>query len=499
MKPEPIFKPGKRKGEMPPTVKADRRTSAGALAGLPVFLKEAKTSRKPNNDSLEQHADSVAEAVTSQTAAFENTSRAAAHSSTATAIPTADAGIPLTGSIRNRIEPVLGIDLSNVRVHEAESDRAAAGSMNVRAFTHGQHIWMGPRESSSDLALMAHEAAHVAQQDAGLQTPLMQKQTNPVAPVTGTTDQLEFFVENPTLEKDSSVRTVLTMLSQYKPTVDVSAVDFRVMDVTQSYVGVGLLETGRSHWEGNKPIIELTQDKYDAVAKYLAGTGSVSDVHEVIRTVGHEMYHLYRTKINNPSNPIQPLFDAESAKRMDQIRHNWLEWAKDPGGQKALGIPKGTTVTKWEDIPAAERKKIEEGAAQTSQIQGLYERTAYLVEETYVRIEELSYLRVQQAAESGPKKPSQASVSDVANLIYRLNTALNQSVGNVDFMTPELLEKTKAAMLSFLRNRYPYRADPSVDSYEVIFYLAARESGLAPIYNDSGALISVVPPGARVK
>src|SRR5262249_1640251 len=34
------------------------------------------------------------------------------------------------------------------------------------AFTHGNHIWLGPAQSSSDVRLMSHEAAHVVQQGA---------------------------------------------------------------------------------------------------------------------------------------------------------------------------------------------------------------------------------------------------------------------------------------------------------------------------------------------
>lgn len=499
MKAEPVLQPGKRRGALPPVPKADHRTASGASAGLPVYLKEARTGPQRVSDPLERHADHVSAAARSDAVAPYAAGGQRSPSFASNAIPTADAGVPLQRPIRDRVEPILGVDLSRVRVHEAASDRAIAGGLNARAFTHGQHIWMGPRESSADLALMAHEAAHVAQQGAGLQDSPIQKQPQTATPTAGTTDQMALFVNNPPLETEPSLRTVLTMLNRYKPTVDVSAVDFRVMAVTQSFVGAGLFETGRSHWEGNKPVIELDQQAYDTIAQHFAGTAPVSDVHDVVRTVGHELYHLYREKTGNQGNPIQPLFSAEASKRMQQIRQNWVEWAKDPGTHKMLNMPRDKAVTKWEDLPAAERAKIEEGASQTSQIQGLYEQTAYLVEETYVRIEEISYLRVQQAAETGPKKPSLATVSQIANLLYRFNTALNQTVGNVDFMTAELVTKTRAAMLEFLRKRYPRRADPSLDSYEVIFYLASREYGLAPLFDDSGNLVSAAPPGARVK
>jgi hypothetical protein len=507
-RPDLIPKPEPRRN--PARAKNSQRGAGGTPEGVPLFLKgvAGKREQSQKGDPLEQHANEVADAA--MAAGSQETTQETAGASVQHAVapagdmPMADSGSPLDSDIRRRVEPVVGADLSSLRVHQAGADRQLAGGLGARAFTHGKDVWMGPRESSSDTKLMAHEAAHVVQQGAASGPLPIQKQDDPnattgsgTAAVTGTVGDMVTFVNNPKMEKDTSLQTELDMLSRYKPTVDVSAVDFQLMTTTPSYVGTGLFEEGRSHWDGNKPVIELTQDKYDTIAKYNAGSGDITAVHAVVRMVGHELYHLYRDKTGNKSNPLKPLFDAEVSKRMEQIRQNWLKFAQDPGGAKELGIPKGKTVTKWEDIPEAERKKIEAGAVDTPVIQGLFERTAYLVEEIYDRIEEISYLRVEQKAEAGPKRPSQGSVSEVANLVYRLSTALDQSVGS-DFMTPELLAKTRTQMLDFLRRRYPHRANPSLDSYEVIFYLNAKGSGLAPVYDDNGSLISVTPPEARV-
>ena len=75
-------------------------------------------------------------------------------------------GRPLDASVRERIEPVLTADLSQVRVHEEASDRQTAAQLDARAFTHREHIWLGPGESSRNEALLAHEATHVVQQGA---------------------------------------------------------------------------------------------------------------------------------------------------------------------------------------------------------------------------------------------------------------------------------------------------------------------------------------------
>jgi hypothetical protein len=74
-------------------------------------------------------------------------------------------GSPLAPSVRNRVEPVLGSDLSDVQVHQDSAAHQAAHALRAKAFTHGRHIWLGANQSAEDVSLMAHEATHVAQQD----------------------------------------------------------------------------------------------------------------------------------------------------------------------------------------------------------------------------------------------------------------------------------------------------------------------------------------------
>jgi hypothetical protein len=485
-----------------PISKGRTEKSAGAPAGLPPFLNrgvQAKLKTGQPGDEYERQADRVAEAVVSgETAPSVPAQKPAAPG--AISIPAADFGTPLESGLRRQIEPAVDADLSHVRVHDSEADRELAGGMGARAFAHGQHIWMGPGESGSDVPLMAHEAAHVVQQASGPAAPLIQKQPQQqqAADVTGTPAQLAKYVATPAAETDAGLRAAITMLNRYSSTVNISRVEFRVWTVTASYVGTGLMETGSSHWEGTKPVIELPQENYDTIAQHLTGGASVAGVHDVIRTVGHEMYHLYRERTGNQSNPIKPLFGAEVARRMEELHQNWVKFAQDPGAARELGVPRGKQVTKWEDIPEDERKKIETGAADTAYIRGLYEQTAYLVEETYVKMEEVSYIRVQQKAETGDEHPSRASLSELAKLLYRFNTALDNSVNAADFMTADLVTKTRVAMLDYLRKRYPHRADPRLDSFEVVFYLTAINFGGPPHYDSEGALTSALPPGARV-
>jgi uncharacterized protein DUF4157 len=76
------------------------------------------------------------------------------------------AGQPLAPAVRMAIEGSFQVDLGGVRVHSDARARGAAAGLSARAFTHGSDIVLGPGESAGDLTLMAHEAAHVVQQQA---------------------------------------------------------------------------------------------------------------------------------------------------------------------------------------------------------------------------------------------------------------------------------------------------------------------------------------------
>lgn len=172
-------------------------------AGAPV---QAKLEINTPGDSFEQEADRVADAVTSggpsvpvsqgtsapsvqrkcascggesedggscpscaaKVQRKENGSSAPTPTSNvAQAVASPGAGSPIPDSTRAPIEAELGQDLGHVRVHEDGEAAEAASSIGAKAFTHGSHIWLGPGQSSSDTALMAHEATHTVQQGNG--------------------------------------------------------------------------------------------------------------------------------------------------------------------------------------------------------------------------------------------------------------------------------------------------------------------------------------------
>lgn len=73
-------------------------------------------------------------------------------------------GQPLLPAIRAALEPVLEVPLDHVRVHTDPKASEAAKGLGARAFAYGPHILLGSGQSPSNLELMAHEVAHVVQQ-----------------------------------------------------------------------------------------------------------------------------------------------------------------------------------------------------------------------------------------------------------------------------------------------------------------------------------------------
>lgn len=84
------------------------------------------------------------------------------------------AGAPLSRDVRAKMEPKLGGDLSDVRVHTSGDSAAAARDLNAKAFTVGSDVHFGsgqfqPGSKEGD-RLIAHELTHVVQgQRSGIQ------------------------------------------------------------------------------------------------------------------------------------------------------------------------------------------------------------------------------------------------------------------------------------------------------------------------------------------
>jgi hypothetical protein len=79
----------------------------------------------------------------------------------------AGGGSPLPGAVRAFMEPRLGSDLSDVRVHTDSHAITANRRLHAQAFTCGRDIYFGPGKRPGNDALTAHELTHVLQQTAG--------------------------------------------------------------------------------------------------------------------------------------------------------------------------------------------------------------------------------------------------------------------------------------------------------------------------------------------
>ena len=82
-------------------------------------------------------------------------------------------GHPLEEKIKQMLEPHLGVNLDDVKIHTDKKANEMADSMNARAFTVGNDIYFNRDEYNPDSTdgkeLIAHEVVHTIQQE-GSQT-----------------------------------------------------------------------------------------------------------------------------------------------------------------------------------------------------------------------------------------------------------------------------------------------------------------------------------------
>lgn len=78
---------------------------------------------------------------------------------------------PLPGPVQTFYQSIAGADLSRVRVHTGPQANASAGALGARAYTEGDDIVFGDGQYALDrpegVRLLAHELAHVAQNERG--------------------------------------------------------------------------------------------------------------------------------------------------------------------------------------------------------------------------------------------------------------------------------------------------------------------------------------------
>lgn len=81
------------------------------------------------------------------------------------------AGMPMSTEVRSFYENRFGTDFSGVRLHTGDEATKLTGSIEAKAFTHSNHIYLSDNHydpsSIAGKKLMAHELAHVVQQRGG--------------------------------------------------------------------------------------------------------------------------------------------------------------------------------------------------------------------------------------------------------------------------------------------------------------------------------------------
>jgi hypothetical protein len=164
-----------------PDADADRaRTTVELHEVEPIPVVQAKLAVSMPGDPLEREADAVAGRVLRGAAPRPLAHRTAGRLQRVpprqcgpppAGVPRSVGSVVQTGGgslldprLRARIEPHVGVDLGQVRVRREPAAAAAAHDLQARAFTSGSTIFLAAGSSPADLALMAHEATHVAQQ-----------------------------------------------------------------------------------------------------------------------------------------------------------------------------------------------------------------------------------------------------------------------------------------------------------------------------------------------
>ncbi|MGA1839283.1 MAG: DUF4157 domain-containing protein [bacterium] len=133
----------------------------------PECLLQAKLIQKQDMEQdVEEEEEQKEEIVqTSQSSGGNATKSPSMASSVSNATDNMGSGESLKPSTQRVLESRIGMDLSDVRIHNDSASWEATRALKARSFTHGNDIWLGPGESQDDLRLMAHEVTHVLQQD----------------------------------------------------------------------------------------------------------------------------------------------------------------------------------------------------------------------------------------------------------------------------------------------------------------------------------------------
>ena len=143
-------------------------TPAPPAAPMPATLPTVSPSEPEFGEEQDDDAEQVADGAKQSTGALPSgdDDGGAPVSRTATSM-SGSVGVPLPAAVRERMEPVLGIDLGRVRIHTGAEAAALAGHFEARAFAHRNDIFFASGayapSTRAGVHLLLHEVAHVVQ------------------------------------------------------------------------------------------------------------------------------------------------------------------------------------------------------------------------------------------------------------------------------------------------------------------------------------------------
>ncbi|MFD9359344.1 DUF4157 domain-containing protein [Streptomyces sp. NPDC060031] len=224
------------------------------------------------------------------------------------ASPTGTAGAPLDSATRADMEPRLGWDLSQVRVHTGRGAADSAAALGAQAYTVGRHIVLGDGVrpgSGAGQRLLAHELAHVAQQARGEGLGRLHRKPLPATGKKTKGKGRPFWV--PVTREMGPVELLRAFVAQYYRSVDQAEITRRV-----------------PLWHWNKP------GGLSATADDVARHGIWLTVTDVTQTALDRLPQAEREQIN-----------AEADQRF------WEQNALAPGTKLGTGPEDATLRARW--------------------------------------------------------------------------------------------------------------------------------------------------------
>lgn len=183
--------------------------------------KGAKDARKPRGKPAEEPPASVSRAGMEDEEAqipgsLQNRINDGQGSGQALSLPT-----------QQMLAPLLGRDLSSVRVHTDPSAHRMAHELQAQAFTVGRHIYFGPGKyapaSAEGRRLLVHELAHTVQQAAS-SSPLVQTQLQETAPKKAPTKKVRRKIKSVTFYRDHGKKGLVVLELVDAPSIALEAI-----------------------------------------------------------------------------------------------------------------------------------------------------------------------------------------------------------------------------------------------------------------------------------